>query len=109
MNQDTPSAEFNFSRRSLTRSPSFRRGDPLTTQGMGWDVFVDVSPKGPDALFRRALDSPCTDKGIHAFRLKVNRASGQSVVRRHTRARAVTDIIVVGVGLFLVLRILYLL
>jgi len=56
---------------------------------------VDVFPKGPVAFSCHTLDLPFTDKGIQAFRLKVNRASGQSVVRRHTRVTIVFVICVV--------------
>ena len=72
----------------------------LPTQGTGWDVFVDVFPKGPDAFFRLALDLPFTDKGIQACRLKGSTtASGQSEVCRHSRARLLfvvnVDVVVV--------------
>ena len=50
------------------------------------------------AFFRRTLDCPFTDKGIQAYELKrVHRASGQSAVRRHTRAR-LGDVVVVVVA-----------
>ena len=48
----------------------------LPTQGTGPDVFVDVSAEEPIAFSRHAQDLPFTDKGIQAFRLKVNRALG---------------------------------
>ena len=70
----------------------------MLTQGTGWDVFVDVSPKGPDAFFRHALDLPFTDKGIQACRLKGSTtALGQSKVRRHSRATCFVVVIVVVV------------
>ena len=48
------------------------------------------------AFFRRTLDCPFTDKGIQAYELKrVHRASGQSAVRRHTRASIVAIVVVV--------------
>ena len=63
------------------------RRPALPTQGTGWDVFMGVSPKGPDAFSRHALDLPFTDKGIQACRLKGSTAaSGQSEVCRHSRA-----------------------
>ena len=70
----------------------------LPTQGTGWDVFMGVSPKGPDAFSRHALDLPFTDKGIQACRLKGSTtASGQSEVRRHSRAVSPLIVVVVVV------------
>lgn len=52
------------------------------------------------AFFRRTLDCPFTDKGIQAYELElVHRASGQSAVRRHTRANAVAVVVVVIVAI----------
>ena len=70
----------------------------LPTQGTGPDVVMDVSTKEPEAFFCRALDLPFTDKGIQACRLKgPTAASGQSAVRRHTRAGVVVVVVVVVV------------
>ena len=68
----------------------------LPTQGTGWDVFVDVSPKGPDVFSCHALDLPFTDKGTQACRLKGSTtALGQSLVCRHTQAIAAVVVVVV--------------
>ena len=70
----------------------------MPTQGTGWDVFLDVSPKGPVGFSRRALDLPFTDKGIQAYRLeRSTSALGQSAVRRHTRASCIIVVDVVDV------------
>ena len=67
----------------------------LPTQGTGWDVFMGVSPKGPDAFSRHALDLPFTDKGIQACRLKGSTAAlGQSKVRRYSQAVVVIVVVV---------------
>ena len=68
----------------------------LPTQGTGPDVFGCLC-RGTGSLFCCALDLPFTDKGIQACRLKGSTAaSGQSAVRRHTRA--VSPVVVVAVA-----------
>ena len=64
------------------------RRPALPTQGTGWDIFVDVSPRGLGDFSHHVLDLPFTRKEIQACRLKGSTAaSGQSVVCRHTRTR----------------------
>ena len=49
-------------------------------------------------FFCRTLDFPFTDKEIQAYELElVNRASGQSAVRRHARASLCVVVVVVVV------------
>ena len=91
----------------IVSDTAYRR-PAVPRQGTGWDVFVDVSPKGPDAFSRHALDLPFTDKGIHAFRLKGSTAaSGQSVVCRHTRAaQPVVAVVVVVVVIIIAIVVI---
>ena len=66
---------------------------------MGWDVFLNLSPKGPVAFSCRALVLPFTDQGIQVYRLKrFTSAFGQSVVFRHTWASTVSVSISVSVS-----------
>ena len=68
------------------------------SQGIGHDVFVDVSAEEPVAFALHALDLPFTDKGIQACRLKGSTtALGQSVVRRHTCDLLIVVVIIVVV------------
>ena len=70
----------------------------LPTQGMGSDVFVDVSDKEPVAFSCHILDLPFTDKQIQACKLKGSTAAlEQSTVRRHTWDGVVIIIVVVVV------------
>ena len=58
------------------------------------------------AFFRRTLDCPFTDKGIQAYELKrVHRASGQSAVRRHTRAITVVVVIIIVIIIIIIIII----
>ena len=84
----------------------------LPTQGTGPDVFGCLC-RGTGSLFYcLALDVPFTDKGIQACRLKGSTAaSGQSAVRRHTRASLglVAVAVVVVVVVVVVVMVLFLL
>ena len=70
----------------------------LPPQGTGPDVLGRLCRRTGSLFYCRALDVPFTDKGIQACRLKGSTAaSGQSAVRRHTRARGTVVVVVVVV------------
>ena len=70
----------------------------LPPQGTGPDVFGRLCRRTGSLFYCRALDVPFTDKGIQACRLKGSTAaSGQSAVRRHTRAVVVVVVVIVVV------------
>ena len=79
----------------------------LPTRGTGPDVLGRLC-RGTGTFFCHVLDLPFTDKGIQACRLKGSTAaSGQSAVRRHTRALAIVVATVVIVAVITIIVVVF--